>query len=118
LIALLILIASFRESYKSGKFTDGIKSGFWTGMSSGAFACLSALLLIVFGMKLILIDPLNIKEWTDTKGSFTVPGMDIYFAYQSFAGAMIHLYILGIIMGLLLGSLGGLTANFFKIILK
>ena len=87
-------------------------------MSSGAFACLSALLLIVFGMKLILIDPLNIKEWTDTKGSFTVPGMDIYFAYQSFAGAMIHLYILGIIMGLLLGSLGGLTANFFKIILK
>jgi hypothetical protein len=118
LIALLILIAAFRESIKSGKFTDGIKSGFWTGMSSGAVACLSALILIVFGMKLILLDPLNIKEWTDTKGSLSAPGMDIYFAYQSFAGAVMHLYVLGIIMGLLLGSIGGVTGKIFKLILK
>jgi hypothetical protein len=118
LVALLILIASFREGYKSGKFMEGLKSGFWTGLASGAVACLSALLLIVFGMKFILLDPLNIREWADIKGSAGTNGMNIYFAYQSFAGAVMHLYILGIIMGLLLGCIGGFAGKLLKSVLK
>jgi len=114
LIAILILIKAFQDSSDTGRIYDGIKSGFWTGLSSGAVACLSALLLVVFGMKLILLDPLNVKEWVDTKGSVESHGMKIYFAYQTFAGAIMHLYILGIIMGLLLGTIGGLTGKFFK----
>jgi|WetSurMetagenome_2_1015567.scaffolds.fasta_scaffold02033_4 hypothetical protein len=117
-IALMILIRTFLESYKSGRFDSGFKTGFWLGLSSGAVACLSALTLIVFGMKFILLDPLNIKEWVDTRGSIETPGMYIYFAYQTFAGAIMHLYVLGIIMGLLLGTLGGLTGKFLKLILK
>jgi hypothetical protein len=118
LIALLILIRSFQESFKTGRIYDGIKSGFWTGMSSGAVACLSALMLIVFGMKFLLLDPLNIKEWVDTKGPIDTQEMKIYFAYQAFAGAIMHLYVLGIIMGLLLGSFGGISGKIFKSIHK
>ena len=45
------------------------------------------------------------------------PGMDVYFAYQTFAGAIMHLFILGFIMGLFLGIIGGFigkTLHFSK----
>ena len=45
------------------------------------------------------------------KGKTKYPDMASYFAYQTFAGAIMHLIILGIIMGLLLGILGGLTGK-------
>jgi len=112
-IELLILITAAYDVSKSGKFTDGIKSGFWTGLASGAVACLSALLVIVFGMKFILLDPLNIKEWTDLKATTNSPGMNVYFAYQTFAGAVGHLFILGLLLGMIIGSLGGLLGKCF-----
>ena len=110
-IELLILISAVYDVHKSDKFIDGLKAGFWSGLASGAIACLSALLVIVFGMKFVLLDPLNIKEWTDMKTASHSPGMDVYFAYQTFAGAVGHLFILGIILGLIVGSLGGLLGK-------
>jgi len=106
-IAILILIAAIRDAYQTNKFLNGMKSGFWTGVASGAIACLSTLIIIVFGMKYILMDPLNIKEWNDIKATENSPGMNVYFAYQSFAGAIMHLFILGALMGLFLGIIGG-----------
>lgn len=44
-------------------------------------------------MPLILSDPLNIKEWSDVKATTHFPSMSVYFAYQSFAGAIMHLVI-------------------------
>ena len=44
-------------------------------------------------------------------------GMNVYFAYQTFAGGIMHLVILGAIMGLLLGIIGGFTGrtlHYFK----
>lgn len=114
IIALLILITAFRDAYRKNNILSGIKSGFWTGFSSGAVACLSALILIVFGMKFILLDPLNIREWNDLKATENSPGMDVYFAYQSFAGALMHLIILGAIMGLLLGFAGGVSGKILR----
>ena len=113
IVELLILIIAAYDVYKSDKFIDGLKSGFWTGLASGAVACFSALLVIVFGMKFILLDPLNIKEWSEMKAALHSPGMDVYFAYQTFAGAVGHLFILGLILGMIVGSLGGLLGKFF-----
>jgi hypothetical protein len=107
IIAILILVISTRDVYQSGRFLSGVKSGLWSGFASGVIACFTALILIVFGMKYILLDPLNIKEWTDLKATTYAPGMSVYFAYQTFAGAIMHLYILGILLGLILGSVGG-----------
>jgi hypothetical protein len=118
IITVIILFFATRETYRSKKFLDGLLSGFWTGLSSGAVACLTALLLIVFGMKYILLDPLNLKEWTDIKTSVIFPDMSVYFAYQTFAGAVMHLFILGIIFGLILGSIGGLTGKILRILNK
>jgi hypothetical protein len=118
IIALLILITAAIDAYKSNQFLSGLKSGFWSGLASGAVACLTALILIVFGMKSILLDPLNIKEWSDIKATADTTSMDVYFAYQTFAGAIMHLFILGVIMGLFLGSVGGVVAKALRIIKK
>jgi hypothetical protein len=60
----------------------------------------------------------NQKEWSNLKASPNSPGIDVYFAYQTFAGAIMHLVILGAIMGLFLGSIGGATDKTLRIIKK
>jgi len=107
-IAISILVTAAYYAFNSNMIVEGIKSGFWSGLASGAVACLTALLMIVFGMKFILLDPLNIKEWSDLKESSGYSGMSVYFAYQTFAGALGHLFVLGIVMGVILGTIGGL----------
>jgi hypothetical protein len=44
--------------------------------------------------------------------------MVVYFAYQTLAGAVLHLVVLGIIMGLLLGGVGGVLGRALRIVVK
>ena len=117
IIALLIFVTAATDAYRSDRFLSGLLSGFWSGFSSGAVACLTALMLIAFGMKYIITDPLNIREWNDLKATADSSSMAVYFAYQTFAGAIMHLFVLGIFMGLFLGTIGGLAGKAMKIIL-
>jgi hypothetical protein len=110
ILALLIFIIAFRDALKSNKVASAISSAFWTGLCSGAIACLTALILIVFGMPLITSDPLNIAEWNGQR-HLAGTAMQVYFAYQTLAGAVMHLVILGVILGLLIGLIGGLLAR-------
>jgi hypothetical protein len=116
IIAVLIFVRAAWDAYHTNNFSEGLKSGFWSGISSGAVACLTALAVIVFGMKYILLDPLNLKEWADVKSKANSPDMDVYFAYETFAGAIMHLFILGALMGVVLGTIGGLTGKIIGII--
>jgi hypothetical protein len=111
IIAVLIFYVSYKNAFNTKKISAGIKAGFFSGFASGIIACLTALILVCFGMKLLLKDPINIAEWADMKGKTNYPDMASYFAYQTFAGAIMHLIILGIIMGLLLGITGCLTGK-------
>jgi hypothetical protein len=115
IIAVLILYVSYKDTFDTKKIIAGIKSGFFSGLGSGIVACLTALILICFGMKLLLKDPVNMAEWADVKGKTNYPDMASYFAYQTFAGAIMHLLILGIIMGILLGIIGGLAGKLFSV---
>jgi hypothetical protein len=117
-IALLILITAIYYARKTKKISQGIISGFWSGLASGAVACLTALLLIVFGMGFILLDPLNIREWSDVSATVHIPDMAVYFAYQTLAGAIMHLVILGAIMGIILGFIGGVTGKLLSLLRK
>jgi hypothetical protein len=115
IIALLILYVSFKDAFNERKIFAGIKAGFFSGFASGIVACITALALICFGMKLLLLkDPVNIAEWADMKNKTAYPTMASYFAYQTFAGAIMHLVFLGIVMGLLLGIIGGLLGKLFS----
>jgi len=111
IIAILILWVSYKDALDAKKIVAGIKAGFFSGFASGIVACLTALVLICFGMKLLLKDPVNIAEWADMNGKTNYPNMASYFAYQTFAGAIMHLIILGMIMALLLGVIGRLAGK-------
>jgi hypothetical protein len=115
IIAVLILYVSYKDAFNEKKIIAGIKAGFFSGFASGIIACITALALICFGMKLLLKDAVNIAEWTDMKNQTPYPNMASYFAYQTFAGAILHLVLLGIIMGLLLGIIGGLLGKLLSL---
>ncbi|HWB25648.1 MAG TPA: hypothetical protein VG738_09220 [Chitinophagaceae bacterium] len=108
-IALVILYLAIRRAMQSGKLMAGIYSGFITGLATGAVACTTGLLLVCFGMHLLTTDPANIAEWADIGIKSGYPGIAEYFAFQTMAGALLHLIALGVVMGALLGMIGGCT---------
>ncbi|HET8840088.1 MAG TPA: hypothetical protein VFN35_01415 [Ktedonobacteraceae bacterium] len=110
-IALIILSASILCAYQTNNIRIGLKVGFWSGFGSGAVACLTGLLLVVVGIQLLLRDPLNRIEWSARGATSETPGMAVYFAYQTLAGALLHLVVLGAIMGIVLGLLGGILGK-------
>jgi hypothetical protein len=118
IIACLILYLSISSSFKTKKIFDGIKAGVLSGFSTGVIACFTALILIVFGMRLIESDAINKIEWLGMKDKSHYPNMAAYFAYETLAGAIMHLVILGLIMGLLLGIIGGTAGKLFALLKK
>lgn len=118
IIAVLIFLTAARDTYKTKRLINGIMAGFWSGLASGAVACLTALLLIVFGMKFILLDPLNIKEWSNIRLTANSPSMAVYFAYETLAGAIMHLFILGAVLGLILGTIAGILGKSLRNLIK
>ena len=110
-IACSILALATGSAFRTQSILQGIKSGAWSGLASGLLACCTALSIITFAMAFILRDPLNITEWAARQAESAAPSMAAYFAYETFAGAFLHLIVLGIGMGGLLGILGGITGK-------
>jgi hypothetical protein len=59
-------------------------------------------------MQCLLRDPLNIQEYTFRGAAEHATDIAPYFAYDTMTGALGHLLILGVAMGVLLGTIGGL----------
>jgi hypothetical protein len=113
-IGLSILVDAVINSFQTNSIRTGTRVGSLIGFISGIFACSMALSMVVFGMHFIITDPLNIAEWVVQANSSQAPSMAAYFAYETMAGAFLHLIVLGIIMGMLLGVLGGLIGKTIK----
>jgi hypothetical protein len=110
-IALSILVYAIISAYQANSVVQGIKVATWSGFVSGLLACCSALAIIVFAMPFITQDPLNIAEWAASQASSQAPTMEAYFAFETFAGAFLHLLVLGFCMGGLLGVFGGIVGK-------
>lgn len=117
-IALAIFVFAGFYAYATGSVRTGLVAGAWSGLVSGAIACWMALALIVFGMYFITHDPLNVAEWTARGATNHAPTMAAYFAYETFAGAFLHLIGLGLLMGGLLGIGGGLLGKVSRAIFR
>ena len=110
-IALAILVGALAHAYRAANIVRGIVSGLWSGFVSGLFACCAALLLVVGGMAFITADPLNVTEWAARGSLNKAPTMAAYFAFETMAGAFLHLIVLGLLLGALLGTIGGLLGH-------
>ena len=118
IIAFSILAFSIIQAYRKNSLVLGIEAGIWNGFVSGLMACGMALCIVVFGMRFILQDPLNVSEWVGLGIGSTAPNMAAYFAFETFAGAFGHLIILGLVMGSLLGVIGGSVGKGIKLIVR
>jgi len=74
---------------------------------SGLVACVMGLVVVVFWLDRVLTDPFSIQEWAERGPTSGAPNMATYFAYQTMGGSILHLLVLGIAMGVLLGGIGG-----------
>lgn len=110
-IALSILAWAGYRAYCQGSLRAGLAAGGRSGLASGLVACGMALAMIVFGMSYLTGDPVNLAEWAALGAGAPAPTMAAYFAYETLAGAMGHLLVLGVLMGLLLGGLGGVVGK-------
>ena len=117
-IAVGLFLFAALCAYRADHLRVGVEAGTWTGLASGAVACCMALALTVFGMKSILGDPINLAEWADRGPRTGAPSMAAYFAYETFAGAFLHLIVLGIVMGVLLGLIGGATGKGMRLVCR
>src|SRR5947209_4843793 len=117
-IALIIAGVSIRYAYRTNEIRMGLKVGFWSGLSSGTVACLTALFFVVAGMQFLLHDPLNSAEWSARGATSGTPNMATYFAYQTLAGALLHLVVLGAMMGIVLGLIGGALGKIGNVVGK
>jgi hypothetical protein len=115
-IALGILAAAIRFGFRTDRIAAGIAVGAWSGLVSGLLACLMALQVIVFGMQFLTHDPLNVAEWAERGSGSGAPTMAAYFAYQTLAGAFLHLTVLGVGMGGLLGVVGGIIGKGIRLV--
>ncbi len=106
-IALSILIFAILRAYQTDSLARAMEAGAWSGFVSGLLACCMALSIVVFGMRFLTQDPLNVAEWAEFGASSQAPTMAAYFAFETLAGAFGHLIVLGIVMGGLLGAVGG-----------
>jgi hypothetical protein len=106
-IALAIFVQAFLAAFRTQRFFRGVQAGFWSGTVSGLVACLMGLALVVFLLRLVTADPVSLQEWNELGRSSGAPDIATYFAYETLAGALLHLFVLGAIMGVLLGVLGG-----------
>jgi hypothetical protein len=111
IIALGMLILATLIAARARRLAAGLRASIWSGLMSGLVACLTALALAVFGIPLLLADPANIAEYAVRGPTSGFPTMAAYLAYQTLAGAMLHLVVLGLGMGAALGALGGLAGS-------
>lgn len=107
MIALAILIQAFLVAYRTRRFVRGVQAGFWSGTVSGLVACLMGLVLVVVLLQLVINDPVSMQEWNELGNTSGASDVATYFAYETLAGAFLHLVVLGVIMGTLLGIIGG-----------
>lgn len=109
-IELITLAGAFAMTLRSRHMVHGFEFGAWSGLVSGLIACTAALALVTFGMRLLTADPLNVAEWAELGGHSGAPSIAHYFAFETMAGALGHLLVLGVGSGMLVGFMGGCIA--------
>jgi hypothetical protein len=114
-IALALLVDAVMHSHRANSLSRGIRVGLWVGFVSGLVACCAGLSLVAFGMRFLLADPYNVIEFAERGAADHAPNIATYLAFETMPGAFLHLFILGLAMGGILGLLGGAIGKSLKL---
>ncbi|MGW5667877.1 hypothetical protein [Micromonospora sp. NPDC003776] len=85
---------------RTRRWRSGLRTGVWSGVGSGLGAALGGALLLSIFRPSVENDPLMRAEWLQ-RG----PGVDlpVYVTRETMAGVGVHLWVLGVVQGALLG---------------
>lgn len=111
LVAALIVGYTAVRAYHARTILDGLVAGLWSGFGSGLVACVTGLLITVFGIQLVVNDPLTIAEWQRQGSDSGLTDPVVFSAYETLFGAVGHLHLIGTLMGILLGLIGGIAGR-------
>lgn len=111
LVAAGTFLLGAMSTRRSGQLTTGVQVGYWSGIISGLIACITGLLLVLFLMNLVVGDPHTNQEYALRGPSSGVSDIGTYFAYELLTGSVLHVLVLGIGMGTVMGVLGGLLGK-------
>lgn len=111
LVAVGMFLLGAMSVRRSGQLTTGLQTGYWSGIVSGLMACITGLLLVLFLMNLVVGDPHTNQEYALRGPSSGVSDIGTYFAYELLTGSVLHVLVLGIGMGTVMGALGGLLGK-------
>jgi hypothetical protein len=101
LVATLVAVTAWK---RGASLRHMVRRGLWIGAASGVVACTTALAFVVFALTAVTTDPLSQQEWASSR-SLGHASQQAYFAYQTMAGAVLHLVVLGVVMGSLIGAI-------------
>jgi hypothetical protein len=106
--AVIVGYAAVR-AYHAHTILAGLAAGLWSGFASGLVACVTGLLITVFGIQLVVNDPLTVMEWQRQGSGSGLTDPVVFSAYETLFGAIGHLHLIGTLMGILFGLIGGIA---------
>jgi hypothetical protein len=109
LVTALIVSYVAARAYHARTILAGLEAGLWSGFASGLVACVTGLLITVFGIQLVVNDPLSVMEWRQQGSQSGLTDPVVFSAYETLFGAIGHLHLIGTLMGIFLGLIGGLA---------
>jgi hypothetical protein len=103
---LLPGFAAALVAWRTSSFRSGLLAGMWTGM-------LGSLLTFIGGMSILwlfhasfLQDPQNLEEFLRSRARGGAPDLDTYIVGDLFAGLIVHLAFIGIVLSAIAGAIG------------
>jgi hypothetical protein len=101
-VVILNLVVAVAAAAKTCRLLAGIGAGVESGMVSGLIAMLALTCLIVFGMKILIADPANVREFVRSNRQ----DLTLFITREYLFAGVNHLWI-GLLGGLILGGAGG-----------
>jgi hypothetical protein len=102
IVGVVTAVAAGRVTAVTGRWRSGIRTGAWSGVGSGLGAGVGGALLVGFLRPLVERDPLMVAEWRERSSTLD---LSVYVTRETLAGVGGHIWVLGLVQGVLLGAL-------------
>lgn len=94
-------LAGGLAAHRSGRFWSGPLAGAWSGLASGLVGLATMAVLALAAMPVLRADPQNLAEFRGAGD------LDTAIAGDFLAGGIMHLLVVGVLAGGVLGAIGG-----------
>lgn len=103
---LLPGVAAALVAWRTSDFRSGLLAGVWTGMLGSLLTFIGAMVILWLCHTSFLQDPQNLREFLRSRARGGTPVLDTYIVGDLFAGLIVHLAFIGIVLSAIAGVIG------------